>query len=89
MGVDYLRIIGISELFMCLEGAATGAFQGLGKTIPPSVTGITFNLLRIPAAMLLSKNFPWTKRYLVGAEFFLYLKGNRAAALVSGRIQKV
>ena len=55
MGVDYLRIIGISELFMCLEGAATGAFQGLGKTIPPSVTGITFNLLRIPAAMLLSK----------------------------------
>ena len=48
-------ILGISELFMCLEGAATGAFQGLGKTIPPSVTGITFNLLRIPAAMLLSK----------------------------------
>ena len=55
MGVDYLRIVGISELFMCLEGAATGAFQGLGKTVPPSVTGITFNLLRIPAAMLLSK----------------------------------
>ena len=25
MGVDYLRIIGISEIFMCLEGAATGA----------------------------------------------------------------
>ena len=55
MGVDYLRIIGISELFMCLEGAATGAFQGLGKTVPPSVTGIVFNALRIPAAMLLSK----------------------------------
>ena len=54
MGVDYLRIIGISEIFMCLEGAATGAFQGIGKTVPPSVTGILFNALRIPAAMLLS-----------------------------------
>lgn len=54
MGVDYLRIIGISEIFICLEGAATGAFQGLGKTIPPSVVGITFNALRIPAAVLLS-----------------------------------
>ena len=37
MGVDYLRIIGISEVFICLEGAATGAFQGLGKTVPPSI----------------------------------------------------
>lgn len=54
MGVDYLRIIGISEVFMCLEGAATGAFQGIGKTVPPSVTGIILNALRIPAAILLS-----------------------------------
>lgn len=54
MGVDYLRIIGISEIFMCLEGAATGAFQGMGKTVPPSVTGVLFNTLRIPVAMLLS-----------------------------------
>ena len=46
MGVDYLRIIGISEIFMCLEGAATGAFQGMGKTVQPSVTGILFNALR-------------------------------------------
>lgn len=54
MGIDYLRIIGISEIFICLEGAATGAFQGLGKTIPPSIVGITFNALRIPAVLLLS-----------------------------------
>ena len=54
MGVDYLRIIGISEIFMCLEGAATGAFQGMGKTIPPSVTGIVLNALRIPTAIILS-----------------------------------
>lgn len=57
MGVDYLRIIGISEIFMCLEGAATGAFQGIGKTVPPSVTGILFNMLRIPVAIFLSATF--------------------------------
>lgn len=54
MGVEYLRIIGISEIFMCLEGAATGAFQGMGKTVPPSVTGVVLNTLRIPTAILLS-----------------------------------
>lgn len=54
IGVDYLRIIGVAQLFMCLEGAATGAFQGMGRTIPPSVTGIVFNTLRIPVAILLS-----------------------------------
>lgn len=54
MGVEYLRIIGISEIFMCLEAVATGAFQGMGRTVPPSVTGVLFNTLRIPGAMLLS-----------------------------------
>ena len=54
MGVDYLRIIGISEFFMCMEITTAGAFQGFGKTVPPSVTGIVFNTLRIPGAMLLS-----------------------------------
>lgn len=54
MGVDYLRIIGISEFFMCMEITSAGAFQGFGKTIPPSMTGILFNGLRIPFAMLLS-----------------------------------
>lgn len=54
LGVDYLRIIGVSEFFMCMEITVAGAFQGFGKTIPPSVVGILFNTLRIPAAMLLS-----------------------------------
>lgn len=53
LGVDYLRILGVSQLFMCLEAAATGAFQGLGKTTCPSVVGTVWNLLRIPMAMLL------------------------------------
>ena len=53
-GVIYLRILGLSQLFMCLESTSAGAFNGLGKTIPPSIIGIVFNGLRIPAALLLS-----------------------------------
>nr|NLJ03424.1 MATE family efflux transporter [Bacillota bacterium] len=31
-----------------------GAFIGLGRTAPPSIVGISLNLLRIPAALVLS-----------------------------------
>lgn len=54
MGVDYLRILGFSQLFMCTEAASAGTFQGLGKTLPPSAVGILFTALRIPLAMILS-----------------------------------
>lgn len=54
MGADYLRILALSQLFMCTEMASAGAFQGLGKTLPPSLTGISLNVLRIPLAVALS-----------------------------------
>lgn len=54
MGVDYLRILGASQLFMCTEMASAGAFQGLGRTMPPSLTGVALNVLRIPLAAVLS-----------------------------------
>ena len=37
---------------MIIEGIMGGAFNGLGKTIPQSITGITFNVLRIPMAII-------------------------------------
>ena len=54
IGVSYLRIMGYSQLFLCVEIASAGAFQGLGKPLPPTVTGILGNLARIPMALLLS-----------------------------------
>jgi len=53
-GIIYLRILGISQLFMCLEITTSGAFNGLSKTIYPSVISIVFNFLRIPMALMLS-----------------------------------
>ncbi|PID29572.1 MAG: MATE family efflux transporter [Candidatus Cloacimonadota bacterium] len=53
-GVVYLRILAISQLFMVWEITAAGAFNGIGKTIQPSVVSVLFNGLRVPGAMILS-----------------------------------
>ena len=52
-GINYLRILGLSQFFMSIEIGTTGAFNGLGKTIPPTVNGIVLNALRIPGAFIL------------------------------------
>ncbi|NLJ57026.1 MAG: MATE family efflux transporter [Firmicutes bacterium] len=46
MGATYLRILAGCQVFMALEGACSGTFRGLGKTLPPSLSSITSNLLR-------------------------------------------
>lgn len=54
-GANYLRIQGYSQLFMCLEITASGAFNGVGKTYIPSIIGIVLTGLRVPFAYMLSK----------------------------------
>lgn len=54
MGVEYLRIVGISELFICWNILVQGAYAGFGRTLAPSVVSITFVGLRIPLCSLLS-----------------------------------
>lgn len=53
-GINYLRILGLSQFFMSIEIGTAGAFNGLGKTLPPTINGIVLNTLRIPAALMLS-----------------------------------
>lgn len=53
LGVDYLMILGVSQLFMSVEITTAGAFSGYGRTIPPSVISIVFTALRIPMALFL------------------------------------
>ncbi len=54
LGVDYLRIIGASQLFMCVELMTVGAFNGIGKTYIPPIFSIILTTLRIPMAIVLS-----------------------------------
>jgi Na+-driven multidrug efflux pump len=55
LGVDYLRILALSQLFMCIEITISGAFNGIGRTEPAAFTSIVFNLLRIPMALYFSQ----------------------------------
>lgn len=53
-GSEYLKIIGVSQLFMCIEILTIGAFSGLGKTMVPSIISVVLTVLRIPMAVLFS-----------------------------------
>lgn len=52
-GADYLRIIGFSEMFMCVELMTVGAMSGMGRTMEASVITIILTAARIPLALLL------------------------------------
>ena len=54
-GGVYLKILGYSQLFMCIEIITSGAFKGLGRTAIPSFISIILTGARIPMAYLLSK----------------------------------
>ena len=54
LGIVYLIILSFSQVFMCIEITATGAFNGIGRAVPPAIVGILGNILRIPFAFLLS-----------------------------------
>ena len=54
-GVSYLKIMAYSQIFMCIELTTAGAFNGISKTMPPSIISISFNALRIPMAFYFSK----------------------------------
>lgn len=54
LGVDYLQILAISQLFMCIESTLAGTLNGLGKTFIPSSISITLTAARIPLVMFLS-----------------------------------
>lgn len=54
IGVNYLRILGASQFFMSVEIGTAGSFNGLGRTLTPSVVGVSLNAFRIPLAIFLS-----------------------------------
>lgn len=55
LSIDYLRILGIGEAFMCLELMAVGAISGMGNTKLCSIITIILTGMRIPLALVLSR----------------------------------
>ena len=56
-GASYLKILGYSQLFMCVEIITAGAFKGIGRTYIPSIISDTVlnQELRVPMAYFLSR----------------------------------
>ena len=52
--VTFTRILAACQILSNLEFAATNAFRGKGKTIPPSICSISSNVIRVPLAYFLS-----------------------------------
>lgn len=55
LGVDYLVILGICQMFMCIELTTVGALSGMGKTFLCSVISISLTSARIPLAIILGR----------------------------------
>jgi putative MATE family efflux protein len=58
-GALYLKILAVSQMFMCLEIISAGGFYGLGRSRPPSLTSVLFTGMRIPAALMVVTFTPW------------------------------
>ena len=59
IGVHYLRIIAIFEIFLALEVIMEGAFSGAGYTLPVMIIGVVITALRIPLAWLFAIRWDW------------------------------
>ncbi len=54
---NYLRIIGLSQVFVSIEMITNGAFLGLGATKYAAVISISLTVIRLPIALVMSKYF--------------------------------
>lgn len=54
IGINYLKIIGLSQFFMCIEIISNASFSGIGKPKIPTIVSVIFTGMRIPIAYYLS-----------------------------------
>ncbi|MGL4571653.1 MAG: MATE family efflux transporter [Clostridium sp.] len=53
MGSNYLKILGVSQIFSMIEMVSNGVFTGVGRPNIPSIISIIFTIARIPIALIL------------------------------------
>lgn len=56
-GGEYLFIVAFCQVFMMLESTTLGMWNGYGKTMPPAILSVVFNLMRIPLALLMAEKW--------------------------------
>ncbi|MGD9488212.1 MAG: MATE family efflux transporter [Calditrichaceae bacterium] len=76
IGVEYLRIIAVFEIFLGLEVIMEGAFSGAGYTLPVMLVSVPVTLSRIPLAWFFAINLDWgTKGIWWAIALTTFLKG--------------
>lgn len=55
MGDSFLKILSICQIAACLEAVSAGIFRGSGRSLPPSLTSISANIIRVPIAYFMSR----------------------------------
>ena len=87
-GTDYLRILGYSQLFMCIEILTSGAFSAYGKTIIPSTVSIIFTSMRIPMGIILGSTALGLNGVWWAISLSSVFKGTILVALFIGYMKK-
>ncbi len=59
LGIVYLLILSISQAFMCLEIISSGAFNGIGRSVPVAMTSMSMNAARVPLAIVFTGTLAW------------------------------
>ena len=75
IGVSYMRILAVVQIAQCMDGLSASAFDGLGKTLPPTIVSITFNALRVGVAFLLSQTALGLDGIWIGLAFGNLMRG--------------
>ena len=89
MGVDYLVILGFSQVFLCLEILSGNSMNALGKTTVPAIISATTTSARIPLAILLSATFLGLNGIWWAISLTTVVKGLGLAAAVVLLIRKI
>lgn len=53
-GGEYLYIMAFCQIFMMIETTTLGMWNGYGRTMPPAIISMVFNLARLPLALWLA-----------------------------------
>jgi len=75
MGVSYMRILAVVQIAQCMDGVSASGFDGLGKTLPPTIVSITFNALRVLVAYFLSQTWLGIDGIWIGIAFGNLMRG--------------
>jgi putative MATE family efflux protein len=78
IGIGYMRIFAMCQVFFCLEGVAGSAFKGVGRTFPPSIVSIIANIIRVFLALALSRSELGLYGVWLGISLSAVLRGTAA-----------